>query len=224
MNDILMYNKYISIFTKLYNYIASNKYKQFDEVEGLMEWYNKKHKSFRNKNKISEFDKYHFIKENVYKELDNFIEEECATDNIVSFSSLWQFCQFVRYAEKIVFYENIPDNLLYVDSDMLDVKERVFAVNNKSLKTQFKFKLEKVDDNITKQECKVITLNVCRQYGKEMNNIFIIVNEDIKINDQSDEYLINTVNLILEDSMKSTLRAIFAQLFEIFYDKFYHFR
>lgn len=212
MNDILMYNRYINLFSKLYNYIISNKNKAIDDIPGLKEYYQNHKKPFK-KIKINDYDKCRFIHDSVRKELDEFIAEECINDNLLSFNSIWQFCQFVRYAEKVVFYKNTPDNKLYVDSNMVDVKERIFTVTE--FDTLYKFKLERVVEPITKEECKVITLNVCRQYGKEMNNIFTIVNEDIKFNDQSDEYLINTINLILEDSMKHVLKDCVEQLLTV---------
>ena len=217
MNDILMYNKYISLFTKLYNFILSNKDKHIEEIEGLQEFYAKKNKPFRKKYEISDYAKKYYITQKANYELEEFIAEECSIDDIVSFNSIWQFCQFVRFAEKVTFYQNIPTNNLYVDSDMLDVKERLFIINNKSLDYQLKFKLEKVNDSITKQECKVITLNVCRLYGKKMNNIFTIVDEDIKINDQSDEYLINTINIILEREMKKVLKKCISEMIDTIY-------
>lgn len=212
MNDILMYNKYINLFTKLYNYAMSSKDKPIEDIPGLIEYYSENNKLFKKKHIINEYDKQVFIKKTIMKELEEFIDEECSMDDIVSFSSLWQFCQFVRYAEKVVFYKNTPNRTFYVDSDMLDVKERLFAINQDNLEATYKFKLEKVVDSITKQECKVITLNIYRQYGKEMSNIFTIVNEDIKINDQSDQYLITTINLILERSIKKVLRNCVDQL------------
>ena len=212
MNDILMYNRYINLFSKLYNYISSNKNKSIDDIPGIKEYYAKYKKPFR-KLKIDDYDKQVFIQYSVRKELDEFIAEECMIDNLLSFSSLWQFCQFVRYAEKVVFYKNTLDQKLYVDSEMADVKTRIFAITDND--TEYKFKLEKVIEPISQEECKVITLNICRQYGKEMNNIFTIVNEDIRFNDQSDEYLINTVNLILEDSIKHVLKDCVEQLLNV---------
>ena len=215
MNDILMYNKYINLFTKLYNYAISSKDKSFEDIPGLIEYYSEYNKPFKKKHIINEYDKQVFIKKTIMKELEEFIDEECSMDDIVSFSSLWQFCQFVRYAEKVVFYKNALDRHFYVDSDMLDVKERLFVIEQKNLDSTYKFKLEKVVDSITKEECKVITLNICRHYGKEMSNIFTIVNEDIKINDQSDQYLITTINLILEKTIKNVLRDCVEQLVRV---------
>jgi ribosomal protein S24E len=114
-------------------------------------------------------------------------------------------------------YRNDPEvNSFYVDSDMLELKERSFEIKYND-KTTFNFKLEKVEDKTNHQEFKVITLNIKRKYGKQMANIFTIVNEDVKFNDSSDLYLIKTINEILYKKMMSILKSSVIGLVDTLY-------
>jgi len=204
MNDILEYNKYINIFNSIYNYISTTKDKDISELEIEPA---KGFKKFK-KNKQKECTiRYQIISKEVKKMLNEFIDEECKMEDMLAFASLWQFCQFIRYAEKTIFYENTPEQSFYVDSDMFDIKERAFQIKYHD-NVEILFKLEKVSDEITKQDFKVITLNVNRLYGKKMSNIFKIVDEDVKTNDTSDIYLIDMVNDILYKEMKISLEYI----------------
>ena len=210
MNDILQYNKYINIFNQIYDYVAVTKDKDISELvepaKGL--------KKLSKHNMPDSMRKAVIINNNAMDSINEFINDECDIENMLSFSSLWQFCQFVRYAEKIVFYKNEPSNTLYIDSDMFDIKERAFQIKYKD--TEIQFRLEKTDDIVNKQEFKVITLNIKRLYGKNMMNVFTIVNEDVKLNDASDQYLINTVNDILYREMIRCLKASVKELLKVY--------
>ena len=204
MDDILLYNKYIDFFTTLYNYISESKDKELSE---LIE--PSKYKKFIRQHRCCSINtqKRIIIHDEVIKKLDSFIEEECAIEDMLSFGSLWRFCQFVRYAEKTIFYENTLDQDFYVDSDMYEVSERSFQLKS-IYEVEVLFKLEKTRDKVNNEEFKVITLNVKRLYGKQMMNTFTIVNEDVKFNDSSDLYLINTINNFLYRELLATLKNI----------------
>ncbi len=210
MNDILQYNKYINTFNQIYDYVVRTKDKDISELvepaKGLKKL---------SRHKIpDDIRKSVIINNYVSDAINEFISNECDIEDMLSFSSLWQFCQFIRYIEKIVFYKNEPSNILYVDSDMFDIKERAFQIKYRD--TEIQFRLEKTDDIINKQEFKVITLNIKRLYGKNMMNVFTIVNEDVKLNDASDQYLINTVNDILYREMIRCLKASIGELLKVY--------
>lgn len=214
-NDVLQYNKYIAFFNSIYNYIVTEKEKDVTEFEN----YKKEIKILKKihivtKKELDERFKDNHIRSEVFNQLHTFMDEECQIDEFISFGSLWQFCQFVRYVEKVIFYKNDLDCGFYVDSELYDLNERQFRVNKDS-KVDIYFKLEKTKDKINNQEFKVITLNIKRMYGKKMVNVFTIVNEDVKLSDSSDLYLINTINGFLYEEMIDTLDIIIRNLLKI---------
>lgn len=205
--DILQYNIYIHFYENLYDTI----YNCINENEFEKLSAKKKFKLFeRSENKWT------YVRDKALDMLDEFINEECSEEYMLSFGSLWQFCQFVRFIEKVNMFRNDPDSTLYVDSDMLELKERSFEIKFDS-KTTFNFKLEKAEDKVNHQEFKVITLNVKRKYGKQMTNIFTIVNEDVKFNDSSDLYLIKTVNEVLYKDMLKILKESVTEIVDTLY-------
>lgn len=206
--DILQYNIYIHFYEDLYDKIFN--FVNGDEFNNLPP---KKKFSLFTKNENKEI----YIKNRALDLYNEFLKEECSEEYMLSFGSLWQFCQFVRFIEKVSMYKNDPEmNSFYVDSDMLELKERTFEIKYDD-KTTFNFKLEKVEDKINHQEFKVITLNIKRKYGKQMANIFTIVNEDVKFNDSSDLYLIRTVNEILYQKMIAILHDSVLDLVDTLY-------
>ena len=216
-NDVLQYNKYISFFTGLYNYIMdySNKISNMNfEPERRKTRFRLFHHSRMYTDSELQINEYERVRDYTKDKIKSFIFEDCKIEDMLSFASMWQFCQFIRYAEKTIFLKNRPESNFYVDSDMIDVKSRVFIIKNED--TEIIFKLEKIPDEITKTEFKTITLNIKRLYGKQMTNIFTIVNEDVKCNDSSDLYLINTVNKILYDEMLRELEACVEKLLDIY--------
>ena len=217
-NDILQYNKYIGFFTEMYNYIMDsvNEIDKTDftptKKDKKFDWYLGLHKNMSStelKNQALRK-----LVEEIRCKKDQFIKEECQIEDMLTFSSIWQFCQFVRYAEKTIFYPNKLENDFYVDSDMLELQSRKLSI--KLYDTDIKLDLEKISDNISKHEFKTIKLNINRLYGKKMTNMFTIVDEDVKCYDSSDTYLINTVNKLLYDNMILTLVAILQHLVNIY--------
>ena len=149
---------------------------------------------------------YDGTKELLDKRVNKFIDDQFKDPNYnLSFIQLWNFCKFVRYAEKTVFWKNIPDNFIYVDSDLYDDKCIKFSLKDRLQDPLIEcmFELEKVkvikksivseDDNYLE----VIKLTITRQFGKTMTNVFHIVDADVKYNDSSDILLITTINRLL---------------------------
>ena len=128
----------------------------------------------------------------------------------MSFNDLWEFCQFVKYAEKTLFYQNDPDpqRVFYVDSDIDDLSKRQFAIRDLDNTYQLLFKLEKINEPIHNEIMKIIRLSVSRNYGRKMTNEFIIVNSEIKYNDDADIYLIDNINRILYERITNTFNEI----------------
>lgn len=145
---------------------------------------------------------------NVDEQLRSFRERELSnTINIVNFISLWQFCQFVRFAEKAFYYPNTPEMHLYVDSEMNDLSKRAFKIKTDDRMEIF-CNLEKVTDPINKKKINVIRLKIQRNYGKQMLNEFTIVDDFVKSKDASDTVLIENIFYLISEEIKGTFGHI----------------
>ena len=157
--------------------------------------------------------------------IDRFVKDDfepfTATDsnrNIIrSFEQMWEFAQFVRYAEKCIFYHNDTSSPLMVDSKLDDESERVFAISKDDYIIAFKLKW--IYDTTAKQTLKAINIKVTRNYGKQMTNEYTIVNGDVKLNDDSDYTLIEVINSMLYDATLDTYRLIMKGLLEFFEER-----
>ena len=147
-------------------------------------------------------------------------------DTPVQFNIIWEFCQFVRWAEKAVFYENDLNNRVIVDSGMTagitNNDPRVIVFQSQSTSTTIKLELKKEKLLQTREDSvfdlntmetvpnrsHIITLEVIRNFGKKMKSKYIIVDGQVKYNDLSDIYLMNTVNRIIKDGIIDVFREI----------------
>lgn len=126
---------------------------------------------------------------------------------IPTFERLWDFCEFIRTAEKIFFFKNDIDNKIYVEYNMSDDSE--MSVRKLRIKDsddyEIRFTLEK---KILFETINTIKINIVREYGLQMKNTYLIVNGDIKYEDDSDLYLINEINHKLMDTISSTFLSV----------------
>lgn len=134
-----------------------------------------------------------------------------------SFEQMWYFAQFVRYAEKTVFYNNDTDKPLFVDSALDEDHERIFVI--KKDEYELRFKLQWIYDSTLKQMIKVVNIKVSRSYGKEMTNEYVIVDGKLKLNDVSDFLLMNMINDILFDCTLDTYKQVMNALFTHFEER-----
>ena len=138
--------------------------------------------------------------------------------NIIrSFEQMWEFAQFVRYAEKCIFYHNDITSPLMVDSKLDEESERIFAISKDDYLVTFKLKW--IYDTTAKQTLKAINIKVSRNYGKQMSNEYTIVNGDVKLNDDSDYTLIEVINSMVYDATLDTYRLIMKGLLEFFEER-----
>ena len=161
------------------------------------------------------------------EEMDQFLKEEFEPHphstnpdkNIVrTFEQMWDFAQFVRYAEKTIFYQNVPEHSFYVDSPLDADEERMFAITTRKEIT-IVFKLKWVYDTTQKQTLKVINIKVTRDFGKNMINEYTIVNGEVKLKDDSDYTLIAVINDLLYDHTLNTYRCIMYDLLDFFEER-----
>ena len=163
------------------------------------------------------------LEEEYYKNLKEFIKSELHedSDTPLSFSTIWQFCQFIRWVEKIVFWDNDLSNRVIVDSGIKDGvindNPRYIVFQGHNIATNIKLELNRVKinqinsvlnlDNIP-EKSEVINLEVVRTFGKKMSSRYVIVDGIVNYNDISDIYLINTVNKIVKDAIIHTFKTV----------------
>ena len=149
--------------------------------------------------------------------------------NPLYFNNLWQFCQFIRWAEKVVFYRNEAINRLYVDSAIDDVDCRLIVYSEEDI--QIKIKMEKVPNPAyipntlsdilsmnknVQQYFKSMKIVVERNYGKEMTNKFTIIDNDTEFDDFSDKMLYETICKKFLDEIHNITILIFHMIYDTY--------
>ncbi len=228
-NDIFRSNHYVEHFNDCFDILNQNDRFNFISMELSEEPVEKKKGLFK-KRKLEEVvpkQLYNESKNDVVEEFDNKIDEFIKQDfepvkgkdkNITrSFEQMWYFAQFVRYAEKVVFYSNDTTKPIFVDSPLDEDHERIFVITKDNY--ELKFKLQWIYDTTAKQMIKVINIKVSRSFGKEMTNEYIIVDGNVKLNDVSDFTLISVINSILFDATLDTYKQIMNCLFTFFEER-----
>lgn len=165
-----------------------------------------------------------------YNDLDSRLEELLNDifgvdnpDNLsVSFDTILKFCQLTKFAEKSVFYKNIfteklDQSFVYVEAVNEEEDSYNLIINDADkyyIRIKFELSLKSLYEGMDKSE--IIKITVKRNYGSQMVNEFIIVDRECKYKDIADYYLIESINIILYN----TLLAKFKEIFE-FYKEFF---
>lgn len=131
----------------------------------------------------------------------------------ISFPILWDFCQFVRYAEKVIFYDNKIDNSLFVDSKLDELSKRSFCITSKD-SVKITINLEKVSRPNSTSSIKVLYIDINRDYGKMMTTQYKIIDGNIDKLDQSDTALIMNLNLLIYKEVIHTYISIIEKLIQ----------
>lgn len=206
MSEVLEYNKYIKLIMDIYDLNNNSKYtEEKPQITRSNKFPYKKHAIYPLRDNESEI-----IKDQLYELQHNTILAPAS----MSFENLWQFCQFVKFAEKVYFYPNDSTNAFYVDTSLFDAEKRVFSINDELGNYQILFKLEKQKEKVTDSELKIIRIVVNRNFGRKMSNEFIVVNAEVKFNDESDSYLIANINNIL----KTRINTVFEDIIKLVKD------
>lgn len=149
-----------------------------------------------------------FKNSNVYKEYKKTIDYLENTESL-TFDDLWQYCQFVRWAEKVIFYnQNDVNSPLYVDTKMNDMEKRKFSISYK--KTTVIFILDNLEDvfSDTEKTYKHISINVDRDFGKHLTTRYDVMDNSVEYKDDSDLYLINSINKLLNNIITNNFKSI----------------
>lgn len=126
------------------------------------------------------------------------------------FWNIWDIAVFVRYAEKLLLYDNeLDQRLFYVDSAM-DAKEQKLVIDKPQYTIYIRLEERFLED--TKESIEVKHIKVKRKIGKKMENDFVIVNDNPKFNDDSDSYLLYQIENLLRETMIKTLDKIIIKL------------
>lgn len=226
MEVLLSKNRYIKLFNSVYNkYSKFHRYIITDKQEEITK---KGFKKIKTEKVWSSAD---YIVDEVKKEIEEFLNKDFkpALSEIIykdppkinqvrDFDQMWEFCQFVKYAEKCIFYVNDANNSFYVDSDMLSEDSATFTLYNPD-KYRIKFKLELKHDSVTNTDLRIIIVEAERFYGRKMSNKFTIVNESVQFNDIADSLLIDVINSLLYDATYNTFLDIMKCLEEFFMER-----
>ena len=151
----------------------------------------------------------------VNSDIKTFLSEQLEKEDNISFSILWKYCQFIRWVEKTCFYKNdltktvICDSPMYSDGTSEDERKLIIQSSDVIIKLSLKKTrndqspsiLDINNTNAYSIYFKIINIDIKRKYGKMLNNKFTVVDGQTTIRDNSDEYLIRTVNKIVKDSI-----------------------
>ena len=169
----------------------------------------------------------HFVKEKQYvtkldefnNDIDSYIKNIIYENPEVSFRLLMKYCQFLRWVEKSCFYHNDITKSIICDSSMYSNSEDdfegklIFQSSDITITLSMKkvriikasiFDLDTGDSPFSN----IIEIDIKRNYGKMLANKFIVVDGNTKINDSSDQYLLRTVNRIVQDNIALQFKSI----------------
>jgi len=154
------------------------------------------------------------------KAIDNYTKHvNHVVKSPIKWIDLWTFCQFVRWAEKSIFFVNDKDNELYVDSDIDNVDVRRLVVNatpNVMIQLELKRQVTPVET------LEIIVIQVSRNYGKQLKNRYMVVNGEVDYPDGSDRDLMLTINTYLNNAVKTISDNILDCMLHDFRDKLIH--
>lgn len=220
MDNLAESNKFIELFEKLYDALYITDPENIDEtnlgdidfnVNSILQSEAKStKKSFwpfkKEEPEAAPID----LVELVYQEIKNYL------DNILSnpaqtFWTLWKICQFIRWAEKILIYENNPENAeeIFVDSEQ-NADERCFRIKLDKVTLSFILRLvPKNSYSLTESKySEVISILIESLTGKKMVTKIISVDQEVDLSDDGDLYLINQVNKYINKAIKKTFEVI----------------
>lgn len=148
--------------------------------------------------------------QNAYNEIKNFFNDILSNPS-QTFWTLWQVCQFVRWAEKIFIYDNDPEKKsdIFVDSEM-NSDERQFKISTSKFNLFVILRLVKRPNAsfAEKQYNEVISIKIERLYGKKMESKLQIINGETDGLDDSDLYLISQINYTIHKALRSLFESV----------------
>lgn len=219
-----IYKEYMDFTYKLDNNFLYNLFNLRDKKHNRLSFFEFTKKFYPDENGKSEDIKYKYhtfkkkytVPSNKHDgELRNTILDKKAykklfTDKSQSFITLWQVCQFIKWAEELGFYYNNLDSPIYADANLDD--ERKFKITTDDKKTDIIFALSMKKDPVNIDMLKIINIKVKRNYGNKIESTYIIVNNNVKYNDSADIYTMNNINILLTERIASVYIMIYRRI------------
>lgn len=218
-DDYLKYNQFITLATELYDLKIMHHVKD----PALISYTTEKKGLFKKVKKA-----HYNPEDSLYINIQDFISDTLHenSDTPLSFRTIWEFCDFVRWAEKALFYDNSLSNRVIVDSVMGagiindDPKIIVFqSVLSSTVTIRLELTKKKIIqqsvldlDNAKDNTSHIITIEVVRHFGKSMKSKYVVVDENVNYKDLSDIYLMNTINKIVKECIINVFREIIFQI------------
>lgn len=198
----------------------------FDYFEFIKKTLNENNKrKFITKSYVSPFD--NFIYNNYQdKTLSTFYDSTITSiyneDLYVWLETLYNFCTFIRTAEKCFMYENCEDNNIYVEFLKDDTIKNIFFKDS-DFKCKVSFEATKIPTDISglmgiifnedSPTLTFINFEIVREFGKQMCNKFRFVSGEYpKFNDKSDEVLFSMQKQRLSIMMENTYDDILSNI------------
>lgn len=216
MDDLAITNKFIKLFEELYDAKFTDKYNK-TESDIIVEEKPIQKKGFFWKKEVIEPEPVISPKTQKINDIKYYLDDILSKPN-QDFWTLWSFCQFVRWAEKVLLYKNNPDNIgtFYVDSQLKD-DTREFLINKGDYKIFIKLQLLSKPNSslIDQQYNQVITILVTRDFGKKMENKYVVIDGEVELDDDSDLYLVNQINKEINNAIMATVKDIIVNNFDM---------
>lgn len=155
-------------------------------------------------------------KDKLQDEIITFIRANIRDTENLPFSIIWKYCQFIRWVEKTCFYHNdltksiICDSAMYSDDGDTNKRVLIFQTNDVVITLNLEKQSVSVldlesDNNIFNN---ILTIDIKRKYGKMSANKYVVVDSKTNIRDNSDNYLLNTINIIIKEGIIDQYKSI----------------
>lgn len=172
-----------------------------------------KHEDFLKSHVNAHFDIKFYYRKSLYTAFSNYIDKYNSIKGSTSltFKELWDYSQFLRWAEKVVFYDNSISNYIFSDSKMDTKTSRLFSVQKDNL--MIIFELSQVKDDFRRnQTIDEIKIEVKEEFGKHLVSHFDVIDGDCYYSDDSDLYLMNTINMCLINAVTKSFKDIISRI------------
>lgn len=121
-------------------------------------------------------------------------------NNVPSFESLFDFGTFIKITEKMWFYKNDKDSLVACDSQIEDEYHRILVLQFPNASVRLNLTKDKIDPDKN-----TVEVTVRHNFGKNMQNNYIVKSAKLEFYDYTDAILINHINLTCQCYMKRFL-------------------
>lgn len=152
-----------------------------------------------------------------YLNLYNHIKES----KNLSFKELYDYSQFLRWAGKAILYNNSDTNYIFSDQNLDTTMSRLLCIQKENL--LIVLDLSTTRDSLSNEYIDEIKIDVKKGYGKESEFHFVVIDQDCHYKDDSDLYLMNSINQItvkavsksFEEIIKSIINQTFSEIGDI---------